>query len=254
MEEYPPLFAKWTGSGQHFGFMNQPSAGFANYQVLVESVVPVICAARGPDTDPEPVVKEFLEEAVQKFQSSVDGVFRVKLGFEDDADGADDLWESLEPLMRTSRVDWTVFFRQLTYVARDFNNSEESADYEAMLAQLVGDDKARPGSSPFYEPLDANSRAKWLEWIERWHKLHADGGSLSSAYDRMRNANPKYVLREWMLKDAYDNAADGQEAELTYLYSLVQRPYDEGTEHEERRYYRRAPDDALTTGGTAFMS
>eukprot|EP00934_Nitzschia_sp_Nitz4_P005818 Nitzschia sp. Nitz4//NODE_657_length_7541_cov_75.275047//6296//7540//NITZ4_additional_000097-RA//1//CDS//3329532025//5808//frame0 len=37
MEEYTPLFAKWTGSGDHFGFLNQPAAGFANYQVLVES-------------------------------------------------------------------------------------------------------------------------------------------------------------------------------------------------------------------------
>ena len=25
MEEYNPVFAKWTGSGEHFGFLNQAS-------------------------------------------------------------------------------------------------------------------------------------------------------------------------------------------------------------------------------------
>jgi uncharacterized protein YdiU (UPF0061 family) len=34
LEEYDPLFAKWTGSGEHFAFANQPQAGFANWQVL----------------------------------------------------------------------------------------------------------------------------------------------------------------------------------------------------------------------------
>jgi hypothetical protein len=35
---------------------------------------------------------------------------------------------------------------------------------------------------------------------------------------------------------------------------LIKHPYEEGTEDEERKYYRRAPDAALKAGGTAFMS
>jgi len=48
--------------------MNQPSAGLANYMVLVESVVPVICAAKKIE-DPDPVVKSFLEPALDTFQN-----------------------------------------------------------------------------------------------------------------------------------------------------------------------------------------
>jgi hypothetical protein len=33
VESYSPLFAKWTGSGEHFGFINQVQAGFVNWQV-----------------------------------------------------------------------------------------------------------------------------------------------------------------------------------------------------------------------------
>lgn len=252
LEEYNPLFAKWTGSGQHFGFLNQPSACYANYNVLVESVVPVICAAKGLE-DSDLVIKSFLEPAADVFQAAVDVVFRTKLGFAEDQDVADEVWASLEPLLRRSRVDWTIFFRELSYVARDFSNAR-STDFEAMLTALQGDDSARDGSSPFYEPLEPELRTKWLAWMEQWRVALTSSGSFDTAAERMLKSNPKYVLREWILVDAYTAAAKGEEAELFYLYSLVQRPYDEGSPHEEARYYRRAPDEALQKGGTAFMS
>lgn len=72
---------------------------------------------------------------------------------------------------------------------------------------------------------------------------------------RMLQLNPKYVLREWMLVEAYQKATnESDESELLALYNLIQHPYDEGTTFETNKYYCRAPDDALVQGGTAFMS
>ena len=42
MDKYDPLFARWTESGEHFGFMDQPSAGYANFAVLVSSIMPIV--------------------------------------------------------------------------------------------------------------------------------------------------------------------------------------------------------------------
>jgi len=140
---------------------------------------------------------------------------------------------------------------------RDYPNLD-SQDYEKMLTQLIGDDEARAGSSPFYEPLDPELRKEWITWFEQWRtalqSTTPDSSDGTAIFDRMRLENPKFVLREWMLVDAYTQAANEQEAELFSLYSLIQHPYEEGSEYEVRRYYRRAPDEALTTGGTAFMS
>jgi serine/tyrosine/threonine adenylyltransferase len=269
MEEYDPLFAKWTGSGQHFGFLNQPSAAFANYGVLVESVVPVIAAAQGR-TEHETIQNDFLEKAQVIFQNKVDEVFRIKLGFNDDHDAADDVWEALEPLLRNSRVDYTLFFRELSYIVRDtpnlFVDTDVSISADTLLTRLIGDDNIREGSSPFYEELTEELREKWITWIQMWCSVlktccndSSDNGTsscnLEGIAQRMLRLNPKYVLREWMLVEAYQKAThENDEGELLTLYNLIQHPYDEGTTYETNKYYRRAPDDALVTGGTAFMS
>jgi uncharacterized protein YdiU (UPF0061 family) len=70
----------------------------------------------------------------------------------------------------------------------------------------------------------------------------------------MRLANPNFVLREWMLVEAYSDAAKGQEDTSRDMYELIQHPYDEGSTQESERYYRRAPDSVLLAGGTVFMS
>lgn len=253
MEEYHPLFAKWTGSGDHFGFMNQPGAAYANYMVLVESVALILAAAAGDDSS-DKVVDEYNTMAQPIFQEAIDQVFRSKMGFEAEYEPADDLWESLEPLLRKSRVDWTLFWRQLTYVMRDFDDME-SREFGAMLDTLSADDESREGSSPFYEALSDEGRQEWLAWIQKWRTaLSAAGESSSNVYQRMRTQNPKYVLREWMLVQAYQAADKDEQVDLYDLYNLIQRPYDEGSESETTQYYRRAPEEALTTGGTAFMS
>jgi serine/tyrosine/threonine adenylyltransferase len=249
MEEYNPVFAKWTGSGEHFGFLNQPNAGYANYGVLVSSVVPVIAAATAEE-NPDVVGQPFLERAGELFQAKMDETFRAKLGFDKDWEVADELWGSLEPLLRSSRVDWTVFWRQLTYVMRDFTDLS-SSDYEGMMATLEGEGD----TSPFYEPLAPELREQWVEWMAAWRReLKATKVEGTEVYEHMRSTNPKYVLREWMLVDAYSAAGTGDESTLQELYELIQAPYEEGSEKQARNYYRRAPERALTAGGTAFMS
>jgi uncharacterized protein YdiU (UPF0061 family) len=42
MDQYDPLFAKWTGSGEHFAFINQPNAALANFQTLAMSCAPLL--------------------------------------------------------------------------------------------------------------------------------------------------------------------------------------------------------------------
>ena len=137
-----------------------------------------------------------------------------------------------------------------------------------MLATLVANDSKRERSSPFYESLNDESRSKFLKWTKKWRealvasnkdggksaKAAASGDDSLSAEERMRIANPKYILREQTLVEAYGKAANGDEYMIEELLDLIEHPCDEGSEEQQSKYYRRSPDEALKAGGTAFMS
>lgn len=158
-------------------------------------MVPVIAAAKGEE-DPDAIGQPFMERAREIFLDKTQEVFRVKLGFEKEADVADDVWEPLESLLRRSRVDWTVFWRQLTYVARDFSDLE-STKFEEMMTTLEDgtEEDGRSDMNPFYEPLTPELRKEWIDWIKQWRDAlgtaDMDGERI---YEQMRTSNPKFVL------------------------------------------------------------
>ena len=58
----------------------------------------------------------------------------------------------------------------------------------------------------------------------------------------MRAENPKYILREWMLVEAYTAAKERGDFTLTHeLFDLTAAPYAEGSDAMAAKYYRRAP-------------
>lgn len=289
MDEYHPLFAKWTGSGDHFGFMNQVNAGYANFAILVASVMPVIEAYSNTMQEAKAFEDEIMEKGQRVFEKKLMEALRVKMGFHPEDESADEIWVDLESLLRESRADWTLFWRQLTKIAIEFPVSSEetilNTNYADMLELLSANDEVKDGSSPFYEKLDDESMKKKLNWIQRWREALVDSykkdgpsfvlcnedGSVIAPAERMRLANPKYVLREWMLVEAYTKASPSSiqspmlpflaksnnpvdESMIHELYALIQDPYGEGTDEQDAKYYRRAPDEALKAGGTAFMS
>ena len=277
LDVYHPLSAKWTGSGDHFGFMNQPNAGYANFAVLVESLLPII-EANGGDADE--IRDEMLKKASKVFETAVDEAIASKMGLDigpsDMVKIADDLYGDIEPVLRTARADWTLFWRQLTYVASKYKPSNSDVDYDGMLSTPLGDDD----TNPFYDPLSDENQVFLRTWIEKWHKQlrrchefmteqqSATGAVAVPIEERMRVANPKYTLKEWMLVEAYSRADPGKirgnpfsfkEVKADYsviheLFELCKDPYGEGTPENQKKYYRRAPSESLRAGGTAFMS
>ncbi len=271
-----PLSAKWTGSGEHFGFMNQPNAGFANFAVLVESLMPIIDANHN---DVNEIRDEILSKGQSVFADAVDDAIRAKLGLtggaSDTAKEAIELWREIEMLLQDARADWTLFWRQLTYVADRYSPAKSEmedshcSDFDGMITILLGEGN----TYPFYDTLSDKNRTILRHWIEKWHKAltlcyqYAAENSVdvTPPEEIMRVANPKFTLKEWMLVDAYTKAdsgtskgnpfnVSGDYSGVHELFELCKDPYGEGSAENHKKFYRRAPDFALQAGGTAFMS
>eukprot|EP00930_Biecheleria_cincta_P000109 TRINITY_DN10022_c1_g1_i1.p1 TRINITY_DN10022_c1_g1~~TRINITY_DN10022_c1_g1_i1.p1 ORF type:complete len:665 (-),score=65.53 TRINITY_DN10022_c1_g1_i1:198-2162(-) len=237
MDKYDPLFAKWVGSGQHYAFLNQPGAALANYHTLVTSVAPLL------GEDSQPLIVELLQKGQHKFQAASREVFYKKMGFANPCESAASLWEELEPLMRRSAIDYTIFWRQLAVVAEQHVSSDGS-----LVVPLMG---------AFYEEPSADLLSQWASWLKNWLSAldaeEVDGINIDQIAVRLRAVNPKYIPREWMLVTAYNEAMDGDFSLVHELHALFLKPYDEQPEFEAK-YYRRAPDEALSKGGVAYMS
>ena len=152
--------------------MNQPNAGYANYAVLVESLLPIIDVNGG---DVDEIRDQMLKKAQSVFSDTVDRAMRSKMGLEggptEMTEEADDLWGEIEPLLRMARGDWTIFWRQLTYVAAQYSlakdgDYDDPSDYDDMVTMLLGEGN----TNPFYDPLTDENRATLRAWIEKWHK------------------------------------------------------------------------------------
>ena len=239
MDAYDPLFAKWTGSGEHFAFMNQPGAGLANFAVLAGSCAPLLDGG-------EDEAQAILERLQGEMETKVADVWRKKLGLsESQRAAASTLFENkLEPLMRESNVDYVLVFRQL-------------AECLVLPGDASEDDLLEPLAPAFYDAPNAfyqkDTRSKWCDFIKAWVDLV--GEDRDAAIVQMNSQNPAYVLREWMLVKAYTAAKEEDDFSVVKeLFELTKTPYDLGSEEMQEKYYRRAPDQALKAGGTAFMS
>lgn len=240
IDVYDPLFAKWVGSGQHFAFMNQPSAALANYATLVSALMPVL----GDDATSH--AQSAVQRARDKITSAAEDVFRIKMGFSaKGSPAAGELWQDWEPLLRRSEFDYTIFWRQLATVA-ELSDSALADDSKVIAA-------VKPAA---YGDLRPGLMEEWVKQLLKWRDAvssEQDGGGLTEVASRLRAANPKYIPREWMLVEAYDQAAAGKYDLVHELYKLFTKPYDEQPEFEAR-YYRPAPAQALRKGGVARMT
>ena len=73
------------------------------------------------------------------------------------------------------------------------------------------------------------------DWIDKWMVDALECG-IDSAEASATMASPKYVVREWMLENAYKAAERNDYEPMRTLHQLFKTPYDEHPEHEQEYY------------------
>lgn len=106
-------------------------------------------------------------------------------------------------MLENLHVDYTLFMRTLSH-------------YE-------GDRKALLSTGLYPEPMN--------EWLDRYDERikHIDK---TERKKQMLAANPKYVLKNYMLQEAIDAAENGDFSVVENLFTLAHKPFDEHPEFE----------------------
>ena len=228
MDAFDPYYQPWTGGGRHFSFLNQPKAAEQNFKMFCLALRPLL------ENDQSALAK--LEETERAFpavmHSQMLQMWAVKLGLQTfDAE----LFNELMRLMIETSVDYTIFFRELSDIPDD-------------IAPLVKSFYANENNEALLQ--------HWREWLDRWRSaIDADTPELrAKLLAQMKQSNPKYTLREWILVPAYKAAQRGDYTLIEELMEVMTDPYAEQSEEVERKYYRKKPADLFDIAGVSHVS
>ena len=204
---------------KRYTFGNQRLVGEWNLARLLEAIGPLF-------EDPSNLYRT-LEHYRASFKNHNEDMWRRKLGLGSPSPGDNQLVEELSSLLELVETDMTIFFRLLS--ALDGPSAHE-------MAYAYYDDASLP-----VDELE--------EWLGKWWS-RVDGNPDREA---MNDANPKYVLRNWMSQLAIEAAENDDYSVAIELQSLLRAPYDEQPSFQDR-WYRKRPEWARSKVGCSMLS
>jgi uncharacterized protein YdiU (UPF0061 family) len=210
-----------------YRFGQQAQIAYWNLGRFANALVPAF-----PSVEP---LQAGLERYIAVFQEADRRNVAAKLGLREAADEDIALARELYGLMTTAEIDMTLFFRGL-------------ADVDVSAPALD------PVAGAFYDEAKRHENDPALrDWLGRYAQRAArDGLSAPERRSRMRAANPRYVLRNYLAQLAIDRAEQGDPSGVHELLEVMRRPYDDQPGRE--RYAERRPDWARNRPGCSQLS
>jgi uncharacterized protein YdiU (UPF0061 family) len=229
---FDPYYQPWTGGGRHFSFLNQPNAAESNFVMFCSALRPLLVSHKERLQELDKIEGEF--QTVM--HSQMKKMWATKLGLKEDEFDYE-LFSELQKLMVQTPVDYTIFFRELSSIPDDINTLKKSFY-----------NRSNNNSAKNIEEMDK----RWEEWLEKWKSLLS--GSREEISKQMKLVNPKYILREWFVKPAYQKATTGDYSLIHELQDVMAQPYAEQSQAIEDKYYRLKPTEFFTMGGVSHLS
>jgi uncharacterized protein YdiU (UPF0061 family) len=134
-------------------------------------------------------------------------------------------------MLKTS-VDYTVFFRELSSIPDDIAPLERS----------------------FYKPANEQLSAQWEQWLKDWRARVGSTRNTQALSQQMKQVNPKYTWREWLIVPAYQRAATGDFRLIQELQEVLTQPYAEQSMDVESKFYSLRPQEYFRAGGVSHYS
>lgn len=242
---FNPHYQPWTGGGNHFSFMNQPKAAQSNFEMFCSALKPLLAT----DQDALSALEDIQSEFSTVMESKMQAMWAAKLGLSSlDKPEHMAVLRELQMIMMQTPIDYTIFFRELSSIPNDIRPLKKS--FYTNLMHKSAEQEA--------ESQQVDTR--WIEWFVKWKALlisdcNANAGTtLEDVSKQMKQVNPKYILREWLLKPAYQQAAVGDYSLIQELQEVMANPYEEQSQSVEDKFYRLKPLEFFNVGGVSHLS
>ena len=248
---------QWTpnttdAQGRRYCYGNQPQIAEWNLARLASALAPLV--------EDHAALEQGLTAFGETFHYAWRKILADKLGLVALGNEGDDvLLSDLFDLLQQVETDMTLFFRGLmaipVEVADDSAVHAENQDFvdDGMLAQPL---RRAFYTEEAFAPAQLGRLTAWLRRyvarVRRDTEMTDFPGFAKERLERMRRANPKYVLRNYLAQQAIEALEQGDESVIARLMEVLQHPYDEQPEHEELA--GRRPEWARHKAGCSALS
>ncbi|HUH56024.1 MAG TPA: YdiU family protein, partial [Rhodanobacter sp.] len=229
IDNFDPDWTPNTTDAQRrrYRFGQQPDVAWWNLSRLAGALAPLF-------SDVEPL-QAGLDRYAAAYAAADRTNIAAKLGLVECRDEDVALMQSLHTLMARAEVDMTLWFRGLGDIDPD-------APTLAPMDDAFYDASKRCEAEP---ALD--------EWLKRYaERLATDPQTVVQRRERMCAANPRYVLRNYLVQNAIDQAQAGDAGGIHELLDAMRRPYDDQPGREA--FAQKRPDWARHKAGCSMLS
>jgi len=198
LDDYDTNFiCNHTDQHGRYSFGSQPRIGEWNLRALALALSPLVKQEQ---------LDKLLEHYGRLYSSHFLYLMGKKLGFDKVTDKDFELMKHMFGMLQSLNVDYTLFFRTLSHYSKD----------RTPLLKL----------GLYHTPMS--------DWLDDYDKrLEENRTSIEERHELMLKSNPKYVLKNYMLQEAIDQAEQGSFDLVDELFKIAQNPYGEHKEFEQ---------------------
>lgn len=203
LDEYNLNFTSNTTDlpGRRYAFGKQAHIAHWNLIQLANALFPLI--------KDEAALEKILIDYSEMFWKKHDEMMAKKFGFEKLERYDADFFTSWQKLMEEISTDYTLFFNQLESIEEGTNIIEHFR-------------------KSFYQNLNKEQETLVIEFVENYQqRLSNNQISIEESKKLMQKANPKFILRNYMLYDCIAEMEEGKTELFDKLWNALQNPYEE---------------------------
>ena len=231
LDNYDPDFTPNTTDlpGKRYAFGQQANIAYWNLSRLANALVPLFSET----AELESQLKTYEDFYWQKYYAMMANKLGLD-GIKDDDDRK--LVAEFEQVLATIQPDMTIFYQLLIMLPTEISTAQEVLDYF---------------NSSFYEQPKQEDIVQLQHLLHNYQiRLKSNTCSKEDSLNRMRHANPKFILRNYLLHMAIEELEKGENQLFLKLQQALKDPYSSNNDE----FFNIRPDWASQQAGCSMLS